>query len=70
MFFFRFSQWLEGTFRPSKATTQKATDEDPPINDLHSDLDNILDKLQEMLASNFSLTGKVKYKINKSKSVQ
>ncbi|XP_054278180.1 dystrophin-like [Macrosteles quadrilineatus] len=52
----RFSQWLEGTFRPSKATTQKATDEDPPINDLHSDLDNILDKLQEMLASNFSLT--------------
>lgn len=48
----RFSQWLEvGGGRGDVAP------KNPPVTELHSDLDNILGKLQEMLASNFSLSG-------------
>lgn len=54
----RFSQWLEGTWR-SKGHRPLREDNgnEQPITELHTDLDNILDKLQEMLASNFSLAG-------------
>lgn len=54
----RFSQWLEGTWR-SKGHRPLREDNgnEQPITELHMDLDNILDKLQEMLASNFSLAG-------------
>uniref|UniRef100_A0A1B6IAL2 Dystrophin n=1 Tax=Homalodisca liturata TaxID=320908 RepID=A0A1B6IAL2_9HEMI len=45
----RFSHWLDGTQRGV------STNQHQPITELHTDLDNILDRLQQMLASNFSL---------------